>query len=51
VLGLARQSEVLCFAKDNRGATDVVRGSDHPRLRAWKGSADLGTLFAAGVLG
>jgi len=51
VLGLARPNEVLCFAKDSTGATDVVRGSDHPRLRDWKRDADLGTLFAAGVLG
>lgn len=51
VLGLARPAEVLCFATDSSGATDVVRGSDHPRLQSWKKSADLGTLFAAGVLG
>ena len=51
VLGLARPSEVLCFAKDSSGATDIVRGTEHPRLRDWKSGADLGTLFAAGVLG
>lgn len=51
VLGLARPNEVLCFAKDASGATDIVRGGDHPRLRDWKKDADLGTLFAAGILG
>ncbi len=50
VLSLAQPRELLCFAKDEDGATDIVRGDQHPRLRDWKGSLDLGTLFAAGVL-
>ncbi|MSP12906.1 MAG: hypothetical protein EXR62_08105 [Chloroflexi bacterium] len=29
----------------------VVIGSEHPRLQDWKGQIDLGTYFAAGVLG
>ncbi len=49
VLSLARPESVLCFARDGSGATDVVRGDQHPRLRDWKGSLDLGTLFAAGA--
>jgi len=51
VLGLAKPADLLCFAKDESGATDIVRGDEHPRLKNWKGSIDLGTLFAAGVLG
>ncbi len=51
VLGLARPDEILCFAKTPNGATDIVRGTEHPRLREWQGSLDLGTVFAAGVLG
>ncbi len=51
VLGLARPEDLLCFAKDADGATDIVSGNVHPRLRDWKGDIDLGTLFAAGVLG
>jgi len=51
VLGLAKPADLLCFAKDELGATDIVRGDEHPRLKNWKGSLDLGTLFAAGVLG
>ncbi len=52
VLGMAQPSDLLCFAKDRQeGATDIVRGDEHPRLREWKGELDLGTLFAAGVLG
>ncbi len=51
VLGLAQPGDLLCFAKDESGATDVISGNEHPRLRDWKGALDLGTLFAAGVLG
>lgn len=51
VLGMAHPADLLCFAKDSDGGTDIVRGDEHPRLREWKGSLELGTLFAAGVLG
>ena len=50
ILSLAQPRQLLCFAEDEAGATDIVRGDQHPRLREWKGSLDLGTLFAAGVL-
>jgi predicted ATPase len=46
-----RAQQVLCFGKDNEGAVDIVRGSDHPRLREWKSALNLGELFAIGVLG
>lgn len=51
VLSVARSSQVLCFARDSTGATDVIPGNLHPRLREWRGEVDLGTLFASGVLG
>lgn len=51
VLSIAKPNQVLCFAKNTDGATDVVRGSEHPKLRQWRGETDLGTLFASGVLG
>lgn len=51
ILGCAPTEAVLCFAKNEEGATDVVSGPNHPRLQEWKGGADLGVLFAAGVLG
>jgi len=50
VLSMATLDQVLCFARTKEGETDIVPGKDHPRLREWKGSADLGTLLAAGVL-
>lgn len=51
ILGMAQPSELLCFARDEGGATDVVTGDEHPRLRDWRGKLDLGTLFASGLLG
>ena len=51
VLNNAHADDVLCFAKSADGATDIVLGSEHPMLRDWQGQVDLGTLFAAGVLG
>jgi predicted ATPase len=51
VLSMAKPEQVLCFARDKTGATDIVRGTDHPRLKDWKGEVDLGTLFAGGVMG
>lgn len=50
-LGRLDAQNVLCFAKTADGATDVVRGDQHPRLADWQRDIDLGTLFAAGVLG
>lgn len=51
VLNASKSADVLCFAKDSSGATDIIRGSDHPRLREWRGDTKLGSLLAAGVLG
>ena len=51
VARLAQPGELLCLARDETTGTDMVRGTEHPRLRDWQGSADLGTLLASGVLG
>lgn len=50
VLNIAEPHEVLCFAKDEFGATRVVRGDEHPALIDWQHDVSLGVLFAAGVL-
>jgi len=53
-LKLAKPEEVLCFAKNEEGATDIVSGDEHPLLRDWKGraeGADMDLLFAKGVIG
>ena len=51
VARLAKPNELLCLALTKEGATDIVVGDEHPRLKDWQGKADLGTLLAAGVLG
>ena len=52
VLNMVEQEKTLCFAKDSSGATAIISGEYHPALRDWKkGNPDLGTLFAAGILG
>lgn len=51
ILGMVEPEKVLCFAKTERGETDVVLGSQHPALRDWQHQTNLGVLFAAGVLG
>jgi len=51
ILSIAEPKQVLCFAKTEEGATDIVLGNEHPKLREWRGEADLGTLLASGVLG
>jgi predicted ATPase len=51
VLSLVNAKNVLCFAKTAEGAVDIVRGDEHPALKDWRGEANLGVLFAGGVLG
>jgi predicted ATPase len=50
-LTLLEPEQVLCFAKDGNGATDIVAGHLHPALREWRSERpDLGMLFATGIL-
>jgi predicted ATPase len=50
-LGMLDPKDVLCFAKNQEGATDVVVGTEHPSLKNWKhGQPDFGVLFASGIL-
>ena len=51
VLNAAESGDLLCFAKDDGGATDIVLGSEHPMLQQWRGETSLGTLLASGILG
>ncbi|MBM4091993.1 MAG: ATP-binding protein [Planctomycetes bacterium] len=51
ILSIVDPREVLCFAKSADGASDIVRGSEHPKLRDWRREENFGVLFAAGVLG
>lgn len=51
ILNIAEPNTILCFGKTEEGASDIVLGSEHPKLKDWRKETDLGTLFAAGVLG
>ncbi len=51
LLNANRLEDILCFARNDKGATDIVAGNEHPNLRQWTGEVDLGTLLAAGVMG
>jgi predicted ATPase len=51
ILSMVQSKDVLCFAKTEEGITDIVNGSDHPRLKNWKGAINLSDLFAGGILG
>ncbi len=51
ILSPAKPENILCFAQNDIGATDIVNGKLHPNVKDWKRFADLGTLFATGVLG
>jgi hypothetical protein len=51
VLASAKLDQLLCACITNGGGVEIIVGSDHPRLKEWRGGIDLGSLFAAGVLG
>ena len=51
LLALVDPGQVLCFDKNSDGATDIVRGSQHPVLADWQGSINMNVLFAKGVIG
>ncbi len=51
LLNLCRPEHLLCFARTESGATSIVRGDEHPRLKEWQRTVSLGDLLASGVLG
>lgn len=51
VLASTKTDAVLLSVLDDFGEVNVVAGREHSKLLDWKGAIDLGTLFAAGVLG
>ena len=50
VLANTEVKQIITMRFNQDGATEVLKGHEHPRLKTWKGEVDLGTLFAAGVL-
>ncbi len=51
VLARAKLDQLLCARLSGAGGVEMVPGGEHPRLLEWRGGIDLGSLFAAGVLG
>jgi predicted ATPase len=51
ILNIVDPADVLCFVKNEGGATDIVTGDLHPALQEWRREVGLGELFAGGVLG
>ncbi len=51
LLNMAKPEELLCFARTEAGATDVVSGDRHPAVGQWQHSVVLGDLLASGILG
>ena len=50
LLNLVRVDDVLCFTRDDAEGARVVPGPEHPALLDWQRDANLGMLFASGVL-
>jgi predicted ATPase len=50
VLGMVEPNQLMCFAKTEKGITDIVMGNHHPKLKDWKGNPNLNILFASGIL-
>lgn len=50
VLAHTDLADVLAARLNGSGGVTVIPGDRHPQLRDWRGSLDIGTLFAAGVL-
>lgn len=51
VLASAKLDQLMCARLASEGGVEMVAGTGHPRLQEWRGGIDLGSLFAAGVLG
>lgn len=51
LLGLVEPAQILCFAKNDEGSTDIVRGDQHPMLAGWQREVSLQDYFVSGVLG
>ncbi|MFV8752118.1 methylation-associated defense system AAA family ATPase MAD3 [Nannocystaceae bacterium ST9] len=49
VLAGCELGELLITRLERSGSARVIPGPEHPRLAAWKGAIDLGSLFASGV--
>ena len=51
LLAMVNPQDVLCFAKNADGSTDIVSGNQHPLLKNWQGDINVSQLFSSGILG
>lgn len=51
VLAHTNLEQVIVMRTAEAGSVQAIPGDKHPRLKDWQGGIDLGSLFAAGVLG
>jgi len=49
-LASAKISDLLIFKKTHIGSTDIVRGSEHPKVKIWKKHVSIDSLIASGIL-
>jgi predicted ATPase len=50
VLAHTDLASVIVMSTSKENGVKAIPGNEHPRLKDWRGSIDLGSLFAAGVL-
>jgi predicted ATPase len=50
LVGLCQPHQLLCFSKTPIGETDILNGSEHPKLQDWKQGLPLARMYAAGIL-
>ena len=43
------KESLLCFTRDDSGV-HITPGDEHPKMKDWDGTPDLGTIFAVGIL-
>jgi predicted ATPase len=51
VLAYTELESMIVMRGSKENGAEAIPGNKHPRLQDWQGSIDLGSLFAAGVLG
>ena len=42
---------LLCFTRREETGVQIIHGENHPALKDWRGSPDLGSIFASRVFG
>ena len=50
ILRQMQPKDILVFRKTEDGATDIVRGTEHPALRRWREEVPLDKLVVSGIL-